>query len=84
MIGIMQKREELTFRLGTLADNERFIREDAQAMTSVQGLMTLEVIPQSYYEDPDHPPRLERVFELSEAPPGSLRGRRVLRDGDPG
>jgi hypothetical protein len=58
-----------TWKLGTPADNARFIRERAQLLTPEEGLSILEELRAMTYDDPEAPPQLERVFVL--ARPGS-------------
>jgi hypothetical protein len=76
-------REGWTIRFGTLADGERWAREDAAAMTPEEGLAALEALRSAQYADPEHPPRLERVLVLSETPWRAVRRRRLVRPRDP-
>lgn len=50
------------WKLGAVADNARFIQERARALSPEEGLSILEDLRAMTYDDPDAPPRLERVF----------------------
>jgi len=73
-----------TLTLGTLADHDRFKRRAAQAMDAYHGLSALEAMRRAYYDDPENPPRLERVFVLFAGPQREICGRGGLRSGDVG
>jgi hypothetical protein len=71
-----------TWKLGSVADNARFIEERAQALSPEEGLAILEELRAMTYDDPEAPPRLERVFVLSSRPSRAVRRPRRPRPRD--
>lgn len=65
-----QKCDGMMWKLGAAEDNARFIRERAQALSPEEGLTIFEELRAMTYDDPEAPPRLERVFVLSRGPRG--------------
>lgn len=65
------------WQIGSTADHARFTRERAQALTPEQGLTVLEELRSMMYDDPEAPPRLERIFVLGAIP--ALPQRRRAR-----
>jgi hypothetical protein len=70
------------FKLGSTSDAARFTRERARALSPEEGLSILEDLRSMAYDDPEAPPRLERVFVLSEPKSRALRGARRARTRD--
>jgi hypothetical protein len=70
------------WKLGSAKDNERFIRERAQALSPEEGLSILEELRAMTYDDPEAPPRLERVFVLSRRSSRPVRRSRRARPRD--
>ena len=75
---------EWTLNLGTMEDGERFIRERARLMSPEDGLTALEELRRVHYDDPENPPRLERVFVLFTGPRREVCGRGGLGFDGPG
>lgn len=73
-----------SLELGTIEDGRRFIRQRAAAMSPEDGLTALEELRRVHYDDPEDPPRLERVFVLFAGPRREVCGRGGLRTGDSG
>ncbi len=72
------------WKLGSAADNARFIRERARSLVGEEGLRVAEELRATTYDDPESPPRLERVFVLSRGPSSPVRRHRRARARDAG
>jgi hypothetical protein len=77
-------KDVTAWKLGSVTDNARFIKERAEALTPEEGLGILEELRAMTYDDPEAPPRLERVFVLSSRSSRPVRRARRTRPRDAG